>query len=153
MTEKYPMDFESLQQGQYISAEQVERITGESRDSIEALKRYNFKLMGLKDEIKKALRNMGKIWEVISEDDGLRILTHKESSKYQDQKRKIGKQKIYTAHTYITAVNTSGFTEDEKKVHNRRAEMSGRTILGLSMADGRKKALSIAKTREQPKLA
>lgn len=87
--ERFPLDFDALNRGDYLSAEAVEKATLARRSD----DGFWHKVLRLKEMIRDHFESRGEIVTVRSEGDGLRILVHTEQAEYaQDRERRAIKQ-------------------------------------------------------------
>ena len=119
LTNRHPIDCDTLNKGDVISVDVLQKITKKPQGSQE----YAFKLMSLQSFIHDKRADL----TVRIDHDTIRILTDKESSEYNDQVFKMGMRKMKTSNGRLLMVDYSGFSDDEKQRHLRKIEVNSRT--------------------------
>lgn len=110
--ERFPLDFDQLSRGDYLPAEVVEKaILAERSDP-----NYRIKVLGLRDQIRRHFREVhGDVVTIVSERDGLRILTHSEQSDYAPERERRAVSQIITAQIEAQAVDVSQLVDDDQR--------------------------------------
>jgi len=131
---KYPIDYDTLKKGDYITPEQVQDILGKDRES----KNYGLHILRLKQIIEDKMEERGTPVTAKVQLDGIHILMDNEASEYRDNAFDVGLRKSSRAHAGLLNVDIRNLTEMEKAVHENAAYVNGKT-LQAAMA-GRKEA-------------
>lgn len=125
---KYPFDFASMQPGDIIDVEVIERLTDTKRDDRE----YWRECLKVRSIIIKGIMDF-QGWEptVKSEGFNLRILMHNEASKYNPKRRRIALRQVVSSHRRMLSVDTSGFNAEELASHRREIEVGGAMVSAI----------------------
>lgn len=115
--ERYPLDFEVLRRGDFLSPEDVERAT----NTLRSVPDYWRKQLKLRDMIQEWFRdNRGDVVTVTCEQDGLRLLTHEEQSAYASRRGSRAVGQIMVAAVELSAVDVTQLSENTQATHARR---------------------------------
>jgi hypothetical protein len=143
----YPLDYDTLNKGDLITREQVEDITG-ARFGTPA---YEFKRMGLKADIERALWRRGKVWTVTAEgcNGGLTILADADAVEYNMRDFERARSRQVVAHYRAMGVDVTQLTDEQRARHERNITLQASEIQAAKTA--RRIALK-AKTRDVPQI-
>lgn len=115
-TSPFPMDFEPLQRGSYIPPETVESATMVRRSDPS----YRVRALGLRDQIRQwFVETHGDFVTIVSENDGLRILTHEEQADYAPQREGRAIRQIMVAQAEGRAVDLALLGDEQRARHER----------------------------------
>lgn len=125
--EPHPLNFDALQKGDIISAEQIESITQCQRSH----RSYQLRVLALKEQIQRELRDRGRVVTIACRKDALHILTDAEAAEYNERAmgeyfRRAGRALYRKIH-----VDQSQLTDEERKVHQRQIEVRNRQMQAL----------------------
>lgn len=118
----FPLDFDALNKGDVISEDRLESITSEKRGT----KEYQFKTMSLADRIERELAERGLSAYAVVRREQIRILTDDEAKEHTEHLGLQAVRKLFRAFRKGAAVDTTGFTIDQKQEHERQILMLGR---------------------------
>lgn len=144
---RHPIDFDGIQKGSYIPADELEDILGLDADSAT----FNLVVLEFSRQIADELEIRGRPATVIIEDRGIRVLTDAESSSYNARRFVLAQRQMFEAHSRSQrTVELRALTPEQQKDHVRRLEIQGRYLQGLV---GVRKQLQIeAHKRDTPGL-
>ncbi len=123
-TARYPFDIELLEKGDFIPPEEIETLTGKARGT----DAYRLALMGVTDQVRRGLRDIGRTFTVCSRKEGIAILTDEEAVVYGAQKFARGLRSMGAAHRDMLGVDRSQLTEDSRRAHDRHVEVQGKVV-------------------------
>lgn len=115
--QRFPLDFQALKRGDYLTPAQVEDATLTPRDN----RHFRTAMLQLRDEIMAFFLGRGEIVTVVTEQDGLRILTHAEQAEHAPARARKAAQQMLMAHAESQAVDVRQLTDDERQRHERAA--------------------------------
>lgn len=113
--QRFPLDFQALKRGDYLTPAQVEDATLTPRHSSQ----YRVAMLQLRDEIRAYFLGRGEVVTVITEQDGLRILTHAEQAEHAPARARKAVQQLLISHAEGKAVDVQQLTDDERLRHER----------------------------------
>jgi len=111
----FPLDFNLLRRGDYLTPEQVEDATLTTRSSVD----YRVAMLQLRDQILAHFLGLGDVVTVVTEKDGLRILTHAEQAEYAPTREQRAVRQLLISHAEGKAVDVSQLTDEQRERHNR----------------------------------
>ena len=144
--QRYPLDFDALEKGDVISAEQVEAIVEIKRDDI----KYGFAAMALGKRIKKELQDRDKEVTVRMHQSALMICDDADASPYNERMIKARARGVGRFLRQLSAVDRSKLPEERVPLHDRALTVW--TLTYQAMRSTRRKLLCRPKTRSTPKL-
>jgi len=112
---RFPLDFDKLQRGDYLTPEQVEAATLKPRTDPQ----FWAAALQLRSMILAHFRARGDLVTVISEGDGLRILTHAEQAEYAPQREERAVRQLVLSHAEGKAVDVAQLSDDQRQRHER----------------------------------
>lgn len=118
----FPLDFDALKKGDVISEDRLEAITSEKRET----KEYQFKAMSLADRIEREMAERGLSVYAVVRREKIRILTDDEAKEHTQRLGLQAVRKLFRAVRKGGAVDTTGFTIEQKQEHERQIIMLGR---------------------------
>lgn len=111
---RWPLDFERLARGSFIPPEKVESATMKERTS----PTYWCAVLRLRSQIQDWFReHRGDIVTVVSQGDGLKILTHEEQAVYSRRREMHGMRQILTAQVEGRSVDLDQLADDHRAKH------------------------------------
>lgn len=113
---RYPIDFEALQKGSTITADELEGISGQLRGT----DKYNLYVLGLIHKIRKFLAARNDYWTVKIDKACIKILADPEAAEYNPAEYERARTRMFTAHFLNTAVDADKLNEEESAKHQRR---------------------------------
>lgn len=114
--ELFPLDFDTLKRGDYLPAEVVEQAVLASRTDPD----YRVRTLVLRDEIRRHFReHRADIVTVVSEKDGLRILTHREQADHAPRRERRAISQIMVAQVEGRAVDVAQLQDEQRERHER----------------------------------
>jgi len=146
MAERYPVDFEALQKGDFIAPEVIEKWGGVPRHSI----KYGFKLLAFKANVEKELRDLKRPMTLKSEKYGLRLLNDPDASRYRSDRQKHLLTNAVVQHRGLIEVDRGRLSDEESEVHDRRTMVSSLFVSAISGV--RKEVRRLAHKRQTPGL-
>lgn len=142
-TEIWPLDVSKLQPGSVISVEEIERITGISRDAAA----YSLEALRLTRWIEQMLLSEGRKMSLCQVRGAIRCLTDNESSDYNARGFVHGLRKAVRCNVRMSWIDPNNLTQNERRKHLQRQEFQSR-ILQATEAAERKAALRESALRE-----
>lgn len=124
----------SLEKGTLISISTVERVT---QTSVYNYKDFRLKLLLLRDRIIEELSERGEYFDVVTEDDGIKILDDREAIQHTKRRRLKARREIRDGYRRQTHRDTTGFTEEEMELYRRELVNHGRDLQALKVREGR----------------
>jgi hypothetical protein len=122
---------EQLSKGDYISPTEIEEIT----NTVQSTPAYQFALMGLKGQIEKSLRSLGRPATLKAEANGLRILTDSEAAVYNPRRSDLARHQLFLSHRRNLEVDDTNLSETERQEHYRRLEVQGKYVSALQKVE------------------
>jgi len=113
---RFPLDFDSLKRGDFLSPEAVEEATLKQRtdpDYWRAVLRLKAKIV---DHFKVA---HGDLVTVVQRGDGLRILTHAEQAEHAPMREERAVRQLVLSHAEGQAVDLSQLDSEQRQKHER----------------------------------
>lgn len=130
----YPMDFDSIQKGDYIPPDTVERITG-----VEQMHRdYGLAVMKLQERIERECADRGYAVVTKQAKGGIAILTDEEAVTYCDRAFILKMGGMRTAHGKMLGIDRTSLSETATKQLDRSVHVNGWTL--KAMWAGRREA-------------
>ena len=126
-TSKHPFDFDLLNKGDVIPAEQVESLTGLKREESQ----FNIELMGLQQRIQDELLIRGKPVVVRCDKGSLRILTDEEAVDYTQKLFEQRRRQLGRAHGYAMRIEVSNLGDDMRISHERNIVVQGAQLAAM----------------------
>lgn len=120
-------DLTGLRAGDVVSVETIEASMGVDRNHRD----YPMQQMILSKEIEKTLWNVGKNLTVRCVGLQIKVLTQEESVEYNESIFESGKRKMRLAHKRASAIDVSGFTEDQRRDHFERLGKQGVVLAAM----------------------
>jgi hypothetical protein len=118
--QRFPLDFQALKRGDYLTPQQVEQATLTPRDH----RNYRVEMRQLRDQIMAQFLTRGEVVTVITENDGLRILTHAEQSEHAPTREQRAVRQMLIARAEGAAVDLQQLTDDQRQRHERWEQRS-----------------------------
>lgn len=110
--DRFPLDFDQLHRGDYLPPEVVEKAVLTDRGDAN----YRIKVLGLREQMRRHFREVhGDVVTIVSERDGLRILTHSEQSDYAPERERRAISQIITAQIEARAVDVTQLVDDDQR--------------------------------------
>jgi len=121
MAEKWPLDFEALQRGDILSAEECEKAVLLDRGD----PTYWTKLLGLRDDVVDYFRAArGDIVAVRILQDGLHILTHQEQAEYAPHLLRRHMRGVAKSVAIGAGVDLAVLSDESRQRHERFLHVS-----------------------------
>lgn len=142
----YPMDFDALQKGDYITPEVIENITGEDRYT----QAYSMAILRFGQTVVERLADRTPPLYVVvkQEKSGLRILDDESASSYTFGEAERALKMMKRNYGRMTrCVDPTEFNDGTKRMHENRIMITSAMIRGAM--DSRKEALLIVKKRPE----
>ena len=111
----YPFDFDTLEKGQLIPADALERILGITRGS----PKYALKVLAVREQVIRELKNRGKIWTVKVEGFDLKILTDEEAVGYNHAQFQQGHSRAARSHVRTKFIDRTALSDAQKTTYDR----------------------------------
>lgn len=151
-TERFPIDYDTLQKGDYISPEDCERIIAAHKDQggqrvTRAHRIYSLRLMVVADEIERECWKLGKRFRVVTDRDGLRVLTDPELAEYAREKFHRHERGLLRENAHARTVDVQLLTDDQRVAHERALIIQGAKLAALASA-----RRALPKATERPAL-
>jgi hypothetical protein len=112
---RFPLDFDKLQRGGFLTPEQVEAATLKQRTDPQ----FWAASLQLRSLILAHFRGRGDLVTVISEGDGLRILTHSEQAEYAPMREERAVRQLVLSHAEGKAVDVAQLSDEQRQRHER----------------------------------
>lgn len=113
--QRFPLDFEQLKRGDYLNPELVEAAAQCSRFD----KAFRLKVLRLREMIRAHFLAKGDLVTVVSERDGLRILTHSEQADYAPEREERAISQMLLARAEGIAVDLQQLSDEQRQRHER----------------------------------
>lgn len=113
--QRWPLDFEALKRGDYLTPEIVEGAVQCSRFD----KNYRLEVLRLRAMIQDSFVSRGDLVTVVSERDGLRILTHSEQADYAPEREARSVRQMMLAKAEGAAVDLKQLSDEQRQRHER----------------------------------
>ncbi len=113
--QRFPLDFDKLQRGDFLTPEQVEAATLKRRTDPQ----FWAASLQLRSLILASFRARGDFVTVVSEGDGLRILTHAEQAEYAPQREERAVRQLVLSHAEGRAVDVLKLSDEQRHRHER----------------------------------
>lgn len=124
MTERYPFDYDTLEKGDIISTDSIEKIYGVTRFE----KGFRFSLLKARAAIEMHRNDL-----VVREShDAIHILTDREADAYLAQQTESWIRRLGTTAKRTGRIDRSDFSDGERKLSEARSRMS---IMAAMMAE------------------
>lgn len=124
LTSKYPLDFDALFKGQYITQAELEKITGKTAGTDE----YQFALLSLQSQIQSETSCTVKI----SNKYELRVLTDEEASRHNYKLFLQNIRGMRSRFELNTAVDTAELSDEQKGKHERNLVVQSMYIQAIT---------------------
>lgn len=115
---RHPLDFDALQQGDYISPSQVTDATkrvGEANPPPPGTDSFRHRMLELRTAIINHMRQIGREWTVKCEGHGLRILTDPEALAYNPKRFAAGKRTMVGANRRLRGINPANLIREDRQ--------------------------------------
>lgn len=119
-TEKYPIDFDSLEKGDVISNEELEKITGHKYGTT----KFAFAVINLRQKI----FDKRGFTATHNQEIGLRILVDSESSFYNDKDFHNKRRGMFRAHKKMASVDVAQLSPVARELHERKLMSQSRVL-------------------------
>jgi len=146
MENEHPIDFDSLQKGDVIPVERLEKITRTKHGTSE----YQLAVLDLSKQIEKEKYLRGTPVFVVQQNSALRLLTDKEAVPYQQGRYNVGLRAAMRNFTKGQFINRSNLNDKEQKILDRNLYVQGRLLQALTSE--REKLVLEGHKRTIPKL-
>lgn len=113
-TSPYPMDFGSLRRGDYLPPERVEAIVDARRTAPD----YRLRLLDLRAMVEIHFRSIGDLATVITDQEGLRILTHEEQSRHAPKRARRHMRGMGKAAQEFAGVDVAQLSVEQRQIHD-----------------------------------
>jgi hypothetical protein len=145
-TERYPIDYDTLNKGDTIPAARIERITGKTRTDLN----YALACMALKERIETDLWKLGKPWTLKQQGEDIVVLTDAEAAEYNDRRFKQDLRSMGRRLQHQLSVDVAQLDDDQRADHLRAVEVNGKIMQAVAVA---KKQIRLeAHQRQTPRL-
>lgn len=121
---KHPIDYDSINKGDYIPPDVCESILRTKRDH----KKYSLRLCNLAKHIEKELRIRSRPATVVTEKDGITILTDADASRYAVDWRDRRYRGMKKDLRRLAQVDVNNIPEAERKKHDGELLLTGRMV-------------------------
>lgn len=142
---KYPVDYDTLEQGDVISVDQIEALTQQRFGTIA----YSMEAMKLQQRMMDDLRGVGKPWTIKNEKGALVVLTDEQASEYNDQRCRAQIRGFGRSLGRLRDCDNTNMSDDHRRSHERRVESHGRTFAAI-VASRKKRIVSEPHKRALP---
>lgn len=113
---RFPVDFDQLRRGDYLPPEAVEKATLTDRSH----PHFWAASLRLRDEIRAHFHHQhGDLVTVVSERDGLRILTHQQQAEHAPQREAKAIRQLLLSHAEGKAVDLRQLGDEQRQKHER----------------------------------
>lgn len=113
---RFPLDFDQLKRGDFLTPEQVEAATLRDRNHPQ----FWTALLRLRDDIRNHFQaKHGDFVTVVSDNEGLRILTHQEQAEYAPQREAKAVRQLLLSQAEGAAVDRDQLTAEQRQKHDR----------------------------------
>ena len=112
---RFPLDFDKLRRGDFLTPEQVEAATLKRRSDPQ----FWAAALQLRAMILAHFRARGDLVTVTSDGDGLRILTHAEQAEYAPQREERAVRQLVLSHAEGKAVDVAQLSDEQRHRHER----------------------------------
>lgn len=126
--EPYPIDVNRMQKGEFITADEVERIVLMPRTDAA----YSLKVMQLITEISRMLGQRGRGMVIVQRDCGIRVLTDPEATQYLAKRQGRNVSDIVRTHCRQQLVDVSQLSDDQQAKHERDVGRSAAYVQALA---------------------
>jgi len=144
-TKKFPIDFDALNKGDLISAEDIEDAYGVKRTS----RSYAFSVLRMKAEIERELSDLGRPVTCKSEGDCVRVLTDEESLEYNARRFESNVHGVYRAHRRTADIDTENLSASSQASHAHTLQLQAMQCLALKKV---RRRMSIEPHENAPQL-
>jgi len=141
-----PLDISALKKGDYISPEELERIVCTPRGT----NSYAFKVLEVKEFIRKASIDNGEPLLTKQEQYGLRVLTDSEALDYKERQHELRLQGIRRTFIDLTHIDVRNLTTPESQRHTSAVLCQSRVIQAMNRE--RNKLMQEGHVRTTPSL-
>lgn len=145
-TERYPLDYDTVQQGDVISIARLVEIIGCASDTA----KFHALRNDMCQEIEKCLWDRGNKWTVCIVKGEIRVLTDPEASRYNSHGFRKHQRGLVDSHRHMLAVNVGCLSIDDQRTHDRTAKMQGVTLAAMAAAS--RYVVPMTPPREPPQL-
>lgn len=121
----YPLDFDNLNKGDEVTADQIEEFGQCSRTDE---KRFRLAALALKTRILRECRDRGKFFTIAIIKGSIRILTDEEAAMYNPKQFKHGFRRQLRALKRLTEVNVTALSDQQQKDHERNLLVFGKMV-------------------------
>lgn len=130
MTERYPIDVDTLNKGDVISVERLEKITGRSRNH----KHFSLEVLKVKDLIRRELRAHQRVLTIVSRKGNLVVCVDAEAATYNHATFGAKLRQAANAHFQNMAVDTTNLDDAQRQAHERAVLTDGRVLQAANKA-------------------
>lgn len=127
VAERWPIDYDSLRQGDVLNRERLARIIGVRPGS----HAYDGRLAEFQRILQEQLWSRGKQWTVRKDGGALVILEEGDVPKYVRKRQRNALRAFFKMHGHLLATDPSKMTVEERKDRDRQIVVSSRLIGGL----------------------
>lgn len=128
--EIYPLDVRDLQKGQFIAADEVQRISGVRQDH----PHYLFAVLRLREYIVKESQRMGQPLSVATHNGGIQINTDEQAVQYHHKLAKDAARAIFRHQSMLRiAVDVRNLSDKSKQDYDRKLTLWGSKIAALKL--------------------
>jgi len=120
----FPLDFDSLQKGDSIAPDRLERLTNRKRGT----DGYNLAVLALRERIVRECKDRGKHFTVALVKGSLRILTDEEAALYNVRTFRAGFRRSGKSLRRLSKVNTAALSDQQKADHERNLIVFGKML-------------------------
>jgi hypothetical protein len=126
---RFPIDYESLNKGDVIAADRLERIVELPRTDAG----YSLKVQMVKERIEREMEAIGRPVVLAIDQGNLKVLTDSEAAIYVDQKFQEYRRRMFRQHVRgESAIDVSKLSPDERQQHERAAYVRSKEIQALA---------------------
>jgi hypothetical protein len=147
-TKRWPIDFESLEKGDVIGVEKLEKITGK----VNGTQAYAFAILGLCQYIQNGMDNLNKPVTCKIDKGRIRILTDSEASDYLDHRDEQNRSEQKRIVRHSLNVDQGNLNDEQKSVHLQRIRKQSLELQGR-MLGFKNKLPRLAEKDNRPRLA
>ncbi len=124
---RWPIDYDTLNKGDSITRERLERITGKAAGT----KDYQLKLLAIQSQIERELHQRNRHWTVKIQKDEIRILTDSEASTYNHALQVQARCAMEKRFLLNSAVDIAALDDEQRKQHERTMEIDGKYLMAM----------------------
>ncbi len=144
---RFPVDYDTIQKGDYFGPEQVEEWTGEKPGT--AI--YNFKMLKLCLQITQGvLDERGELWTLCIRDGGIAVLSDSDASTYNAQQFERHLNGLARSSQKMAAVDVAKLPDKVQVAHDQKLKGQGMVLASIAAARKPVKPIPVKAPKQLP---